>query len=237
MHVARRDFLRKAAGAAGSAAIAGLSLALLHTWLRKNRLYRRALSGKGVRLIRPPGSVDERLFLGACIRCYRCQDACDIGAVQFFAQGDGHYYHTPYIDPSIRSCNLCMKCTRVCPTGALLPLERKDMAAVAMASVELLQENCLSYKAKGIRGEQSLLTAAGRSADELQAPGERRGPCGECYMFCPLRERAIRLEPGSFLAPVIFTEHCVGCGMCEEICRAVVAGEPAIRVVPTREWI
>ena len=31
------------------------------------------------------------------------------------------------------------------------------------------------------------------------------------------------------------TEHCVGCGLCEDICRTVVRGEPAIRVVRTRK--
>jgi Pyruvate/2-oxoacid:ferredoxin oxidoreductase delta subunit len=116
-------------------------------------------------------------------------------------------------------------------------MERKDKATVAMASVELRKDNCLSYKAKAIRNEQSLLVERGRLPTESQAMIERRGPCGECYMFCPLREHAIQLEPGSFLAPIIFTEHCVGCGMCEEICRTLLVGEPAIRVVPTRERI
>jgi Pyruvate/2-oxoacid:ferredoxin oxidoreductase delta subunit len=81
------------------------------------------------------------------------------------------------------------------------------------------------------------LMEMGRAPTESQAIVERRGPCGECYMFCPLRESAIKLEPGSFLAPIIFTEHCVGCGMCEEICRTMVRGDPAIRVVPTRQRV
>lgn len=29
------------------------------------------------RLIRPPGALAEDDFLAACIRCYRCQDACE----------------------------------------------------------------------------------------------------------------------------------------------------------------
>jgi ferredoxin len=54
-------------------------------------------------------------------------------------------------------------------------------------------------------------------------------------MFCLLREDAIKLEPGAFLSPLIFPDACVGCGLCEEICRQMVRGEPAIRVVPTRQ--
>ena len=109
------------------------------------------------------------------------------------------------------------------------------MAEADMGSVALYEDLCLSYKAKRIRGEQGLLMDLGREATESEAVAERRGPCGECFMFCPLRNRAIKLEPGAFLAPIIFTEHCVGCGMCEDICRTVVRGEPAIRVVRTRK--
>jgi formate hydrogenlyase subunit 6/NADH:ubiquinone oxidoreductase subunit I len=221
--------------------VAGVTFAGVHALFRGNVSQYPVLRGipvnNRVRLIRPPGSLDEKLFLGACIRCYRCQDACDVGAIQFFTEADQHYYHTPYINPSIKSCNLCMKCTEACPTGALLPMEREDKAQVTMASVELRQDLCLSFKAKAIRNEQALLMEMGKQPTESQALIERRGPCGECYMFCPLRESAIQLEPGSFLAPIIFTENCVGCGMCEEICRTMVRGDPAIRVVPTRQRV
>ncbi len=188
-------------------------------------------------LIRPPGAADEPDFLAGCIRCYRCQDACEPGAIQFFTESDGVHYHTPYVDPAIKACTLCMKCTKTCPTGVLEPLEIEEKAKVRMASVELRKDLCLSYKAKHIRHEQALLMDLGRAATDSDAALERRGPCGECYTFCPLRRRAIKLEPGAFLAPLVFTRHCVGCGLCEEICRVMVRGEPAIRVVPTRRKI
>lgn len=184
-------------------------------------------------LLRPPGALAERDFLAACIRCYRCQDACEPGAIQFYTEADGYLAHSPYVDPAKAGCTICLKCGPVCPTGALLPLE--DMADADMGSVELQKDLCLSYKAKRIRHEQEMLMRIGRHPTESVASLERRGPCGECYMFCPLRNRAIKLEPGAFLAPIVFTEHCVGCGMCEEICRTVVRGEPAIRVVRTRK--
>jgi ferredoxin-type protein NapG len=190
--------------------------------------------GRRTRLIRPPGAVQEPGFLAGCVRCYRCQDACEPGAIQFFTEADGKHFHTPYVDPSLKACNLCMKCTTVCPTGVLLPLEPADRAKVRMGTVELREDLCLSYKAKRIRREQALLWELGQSLTETEAAVQRRGPCGECYMFCPVRERAIKLEPGSYLAPIIFTEHCTGCGLCEEICRVMVRGDPAIRVVPVR---
>lgn len=186
------------------------------------------------RLIRPPGALEEDDFLATCIRCYRCQDACEPGAIQFFTEKHGKHYHTPYVDPAIKACEPCMKCTEVCPTPALTPMTMKQKREVTMASVELRVDMCLSYKAKRIRDEQFMMMEIGREATESEAPTERRGPCGECYMFCPVREHAIKLEPGAFLAPLVYPDQCIGCGMCEEICRVMVRGEPAIRVVPIR---
>jgi ferredoxin-type protein NapG len=122
-----------------------------------------------------------------------------------------------------------MNCGPACPTGALqIVTDRTD---VHMGSVALDVDRCLSYKTQRIRDEQDLLQQLGREPTESTASDERRGPCGECFMFCPLRGKAITLRPGGFLAPLIHEDHCVGCGMCEEICRQVVRGDPAIYVV------
>jgi formate hydrogenlyase subunit 6/NADH:ubiquinone oxidoreductase subunit I len=241
MLLTRKELFKKIFNIAGPAAVIGFVYSAVHALLDKTYPNYPVVPGKrsndSVRLIRPPGALGERKFLAACIRCYRCQDACDIGAIQFYSEADGKYYHSPYIDPALKSCNLCMKCTLACPTGALVHMRAEEKDKVAMASVELFEDLCLSYKAKAIRNEQALLMEMGRPPTESAARVERRGPCGECHMFCPLREEAIRLEPGSFLAPIIVKENCVGCGMCEEICRVIKQGEPAIRVVPTRQRI
>ncbi len=183
-------------------------------------------------ILRPPGALPEPDFLSACIRCYKCQAACEPGAIQFYTEADGKHYHTPYVDPSKAGCTLCGKCQPACPTGALLPIENIEDAD--MGTVEIFPDLCLSYKAKAIRNEQDLLMRLGKEPTESSADLERRGPCGECFTVCPLRNSAIKLEPGMFLAPIIFTENCVGCGLCEEICRTVVRGDPAIRVVRNR---
>jgi ferredoxin-type protein NapG len=187
------------------------------------------------RLIRPPGALDERAFMAGCIRCHRCQDACDVGAIQYFPQSQGKLAHTPYVDPSVKGCNLCLKCTRVCPTGVLRPVADDAKAQVKMASISFHEDLCLSFKAKRLRDEQALLMELGREATETDAPYERRGPCGECYMFCPLRKRAVNLEPGFFLAPRFDESQCAGCGLCEEVCRAVTQGRPAIQIQALRD--
>jgi len=237
--VTRRDILKQAAGTvlAVSAAVVGG-----HQLLQQDAERRPPGSGPypdlGTRLIRPPGAVAEAAFLAGCIRCYRCQDACSPGAIRFFTESAGELFHTPYIDPSVRACTLCMKCTKACPTGVLAPTEPEQRADVDMATVELREDLCLSYKAKRIRDEQAMLMDLGRAATAATAAYERRGPCGECYMVCPLRDRAISLEPGAFLAPIVHAEQCAGCGLCEEICRVMVrSDQPAIRVVSKRGYV
>lgn len=232
MSLSRRDVVRAVSAAVGFAVLGGLVHFLERTGLSKFPAIKHPYA-KMAGILRPPGALKEGDFLAACIRCYRCQDACEPGAIQFYTEQDGGLFHTPYVDPAKAGCTLCMKCGPECPTGALVPLE--DKSETEMGSVELFADLCLSYKAKRIRHEQALLVELGREPTESEATDERRGPCGECYTVCPLRNRAIKLEPGGFLAPLVFVDECVGCGMCEEICRTIVRGAPAIRVVRTRK--
>jgi ferredoxin-type protein NapG len=234
----RRQWLKRIFGA--SAGI-GAGLAAGHALMGGDRpVYpiRKGLAKRPelLRLIRPPGAVPEPAFLAGCIRCTKCQDACDQGAIFLLPESAGRHLHTPVVDPAVKACNLCMKCTQVCPTGVLKPMQPEQRNLVAMGSVALDQSLCLSYKAKQLRDQQALLMDLGREPTEVDALAERRGPCGECHMFCPVRGQAITLEPGAFLSPIIHPDKCVGCGLCEEICRAVLRGEPAIRVVAKRSW-
>lgn len=242
----RRTFCRKAVRLA--ATVLGTAAAVLagHVLLRGRRTAyptNRARYGRrGTRVIRPPGAVEEEKFLAGCIRCYRCQDACERGAIQFFNETFGPRYHTPYVDPAVVACNVCMKCTRVCPTGVLRPMDVEQAAEVQMATIELDADRCLSYKAqarydqRAVHWEVKLKPSLEpvELPDQLDPDLQRRGPCGECYMVCPVREKAIQRKPGAFFSPLVFPRQCIGCGLCEEICRQLVRGEPAIRVVATR---
>ena len=98
-----------------------------------------------------------------------------------------------------------MACTQVCPTQALEKLEptKEGMRAVKMGLAFVSEDLCYSF--------------SGRT-------------CGVCYRACPLPGEAMTL--GIFEQPHVHTEHCVGCGLCEQAC---VQMPQAIRVVPFAE--
>lgn len=117
---------------------------------------------------------------------------CENGCIRFFgADETEHGALTPYLDVRRRSCTLCMRCTQICPSGALTAIEdERDaiLAGVAMGVAIVDPEHCISY--------------LGRL-------------CGYCHDACPFPGKAIRLAPPAL--PVVL-DDCVGCGRCVELC-------------------
>ncbi len=142
--------------------------------------------------IRPPGaSADDVQFRKLCTRCGLCGTVCENGCIRYTEMADGHGGLTPYIDVRARSCTLCMRCTQICPTGALKPIEFEPQAIldnVKMGRAEVDPEHCISY--------------LGRL-------------CGYCHDACPITEHAIKLTSPAL--PVIL-DGCIGCGRCVEQC-------------------
>jgi len=160
------------------------------------------------RVLPPTAGAD---FLSRCIRCFRCGEVCTAGCIAFHPPWAGRFAGAPYIEPRVASCNVCMECTQVCPSGALTPIEDDDhetiKAEVKMGLAYVDQGLCLSYQGR---------------------------VCGVCHDACPYPGYSIVL--GSFAKPEVLNA-CVGCGRCEERCPAIPA---AIRVFPeappSRRW-
>lgn len=144
--------------------------------------------------LRPPTAApNDDQFRASCIRCGLCGIVCENGCIQYFGLDAGKWgAFTPYIDVRERSCTLCMRCTQVCPTGALSPVPHElDTIArsVKMGTAQVDPDRCLSYLGR---------------------------VCGYCHDACPLPQRAIRLTPPA--KPVVIADGCVGCGRCVEFC-------------------
>jgi len=73
--------------------------------------------------LRPPGALDEKDFLGSCIKCGQCVQVCPVQAIKLADLIDGMGVGTPYIDPRSQACDFscdAVQCILACPTGSLV---------------------------------------------------------------------------------------------------------------------
>lgn len=72
-------------------------------------------------LLRPPGALDEDIFLASCIKCGQCLQVCPPQVIELAGISQGFGIGTPYIIPREGGCILCsgLPCILACPTGAL----------------------------------------------------------------------------------------------------------------------
>jgi len=155
-------------------------------------------------LIRPPGALPEKQFLGRCVRCGECMQVCIGNALQptlLEAGFDGIF--TPKLAARTGYCEFnCTLCGQVCPTGAINRLALAEKHEVKIGNAWFDKDRCLPW-AKGI-------------------------PCMVCEEHCPTPQKAIRFQPaqvtnaaGELVAvkqPYVVDELCIGCGICEYKC-------------------
>ncbi len=107
--ISRRRFLKASTFVATGAALTygAVSVPLLR---KKNKV-----------LLRPPGALDEDLFLASCIKCGQCLQVCPPQVIHLADIDQGFGIGTPYIIPRRGGCILCsgLPCVLACPTGAL----------------------------------------------------------------------------------------------------------------------
>jgi ferredoxin-type protein NapG len=82
--------------------------------------------------LRPPGAVEELLFLERCTKCNDCVTACPPGAIAAHPR-DG----TPVLFADQSPCLLCedLPCITACGTEALLPVEGISHVRMGIATV------------------------------------------------------------------------------------------------------
>ena len=92
----------------------------------------------------------------------------------------------------------CNRCSQVCPTGAIRPIDLAQKTAIQIGHAVWVPENCI-VNSQGVK-------------------------CGNCARHCP--NGAIKMmpkdenDPQSPLFPVVDAARCIGCGACEYVCPA-----------------
>ena len=198
MAVDRRRFIAQAAQGTAAAACGGLAWYALLTQ-----------QAHATVPLRPPGAGTADDFAALCIKCGQCVQACPYQSVKLIKTTEPGLAGTPTIVPREAPCVMCepMHCVKACPTGALDPaLPSITQARMGLAVID--PEHCLSWQ--GLR-------------------------CEVCFRVCPVQGQAItistqqrQISKHAMFVPVIHSEHCTGCGVCEKKCPTEVA---AIRVL------
>jgi len=159
--------------------------------------------------LRPPGALAERDFNATCVKCGLCVVACPYRVLKLATTSSGIPLGTPHFVAREEPCRLCpeIPCVKACPTGSL-DRGLKDINDSRMGLAVVDAENCLSWN--GLR-------------------------CEVCYRVCPVKGKAItidaherKLSKHAVFVPMIHSDACTGCGLCEKACPTTVA---AIRIV------
>ena len=186
------------------------------------------------KVIRPPGSVEEREFLERCIRCAECMKVCPNNAVHpAFTEAGPEGIWTPIIIPRMGYCEQsCVLCGQVCPTGAIEKIDESDKLGIGKPAISI----------------GTAFFDRGRCL-----PWAMATPCTVCEEFCPTSPKAIWVEEvmvpkrgqvaqaGVELAPEMVKvkrphldpELCIGCGACEKVCPVV--DKPAVYITSAGE--
>ncbi len=205
----RRKFILNMARTTGLAILGGLTWSAYVSEVKASQL-----------LLRPPGALKEDDFLSTCIKCGLCVEACPFDTLKLAKPGDNKPIGTPYFTPRDVPCYMCtdIPCVPICPTGALdlksVQNEKKqmDIKKIDMGVAIVDPNSCIAFW--GIQ-------------------------CDACYRACPLLGEAITVEytknertgKHAFLKPIVHSDICTGCGLCEKAC---VTKKPAIFVLPRK---
>ncbi len=142
----------------------------------------------------PPGSKSVDHFYSNCTACHLCVAACPTHVLQpsFLEHGVFNILQ-PYLDNSAAYCTFeCVRCTEVCPTGALLPVTIEKKKTLQIGKTNFVKENCI-----------------------VETEGTA---CGACSEHCPTKAVIMIPYKNNLKIPEVRNDYCVGCGACEYAC-------------------
>jgi MauM/NapG family ferredoxin protein len=150
--------------------------------------------------LRPPGALQENLFLETCSRCAKCVEVCPAQCIKLDPErtvAGG----APYIDVDTMPCVLCtgLECMHYCPTGALArtPLHDIDMGTAVWHEERCVRSHgepctmCVDHCPLGT-------TALELANDRIVVHEDGCTGCGVCQNNCPTTPKSITVTPVRF---------------------------------------
>lgn len=158
------------------------------------------------RVIRPPGALEEPVFLDRCIRCGECVRICSTSGAGLHHAGleaGWDAIWTPALKAKVGYCEYnCNLCGQVCPTGAIHPLSLEERQEMKMGTAHFDKTRCIPW----YYGEN----------------------CMVCEEHCPIPDKAIKFREENVLTidgvrtnvllPYVDEALCIGCGICVNRC-------------------
>lgn len=145
----------------------------------------------------PPGSLGIGNFAQHCTACQLCVSVCPNDVLRPSTKLEN--LMQPEMSYERGYCrHECVKCSEVCPTGAIKLITRADKSAIQIGHAVTIHKNCIPV------------------TDGVE--------CGNCERHCPTK--AIKMipvdknNPNSVKKPIVNEEKCIGCGACENLCPA-----------------
>lgn len=163
--------------------------------------------------VTPPGSTGREQFQARCTACQLCVSVCPTKVLQpsFLEYGLSGMMQ-PRLDFHASFCNFeCVRCTEVCPTGAIERIRPETKTRTRIGTVRLELGNCI-----------------------VQTQGTA---CGACAEHCPTQ--AVHMIPhgqGGLTIPALREEQCIGCGACEYICPTRPFRAIYVDGLPRHQW-
>ena len=148
----------------------------------------------------PPGAGSVDNFYDKCTACQLCVQNCPNGVLR--PSTDLEHFLQPQMGYEKGFCRPeCTACSEVCPSGAIVKVNRDAKTLIRIGTAVVNQYICLAA-----RGEAH---------------------CGNCARHCPTGAITMT-EVDGIRRPVVAEEQCIGCGHCEYLCP--VRPESAITV-------
>jgi ferredoxin-type protein NapG len=144
---------------------------------------------------RPPGAVEEAVFLAGCTRCKACMSACPVGAIVHAPERFREAADTPMIDPYSAACVMCADtpCIAACEPAVLRPDRSRKMGVAWIQPMA-----CLAHTGSFCTVCAERCPVPGAVEVTMGKPrilADICTGCGTCAAVCPAPTNAVVVMP------------------------------------------